>query len=97
MLKTTKWNREPGFQAQHFFSFVLCTVGMEAASELQASLGPLLLPVPFLSGVRLQHFIAGNVSSRVGDSGEGLWKDMDSEGRGGNSLSASSLSLRPVE
>ena len=80
-----------------FFSSVLCTVGMEAAGELQASSGPLLLPVPFLSGVRLQHFTAGNVSSREGDSGEGLRKDMDSEGRGGNSLSASSLSLRPVE
>lgn len=38
---------------------------MEAASELRASLGPLLLPVPFLSGVRLQHFTAGNMRSRL--------------------------------
>ena len=71
------WVPSPAFL---LFCSLYCWGG---SSELQASLGPLLLPVPFLSGVRLQHFPAGNMSSRrvIVDRGCGTtWTQRGGEG-----------------
>ena len=60
------------------FPFVLCTVGMEAASSRQSQ------DCCVLKWRKIAALFCGNMSSRVGDSGEGLRNDVDSEGRGGN-------------